>query len=171
MRCHPERSLCSGEFGCRSFIKHLPWTVCFLLVMWKNFYEPQFGRVSLNILISDSVLKTKNLQRLVSLPTLLSCSNRFLHALQQNRAQSRLLHLLNRTFKGTVNTSYVCKCTERVMHALLSCIPPSQLLFFCFFIWKHITDIYFLSQILSQFWLIVSRTFVSSNSIGNHTSD
>ena len=32
--------------------------------------------------------------RLVFLPTLLSCSNRFLRALQQNRAQSRLLYLL-----------------------------------------------------------------------------
>ena len=30
----------------------------------------------------------------VFLPTLLSCSNRFLRALQQNRAQSRLLYLL-----------------------------------------------------------------------------
>ena len=35
-RCHSERSSCSGEFGCRSFIKPFPWTVCFLLVMWKN---------------------------------------------------------------------------------------------------------------------------------------
>ena len=32
--------------------------------------------------------------RLVFLPTLLSCSNRFLRALQQNRAHSRLLYLL-----------------------------------------------------------------------------
>ena len=32
--------------------------------------------------------------RLVFLPTLLSCSSRFLRALQQNRAQSRLLYLL-----------------------------------------------------------------------------
>ena len=31
------------------------------------------------------------------LPTLLLCSSRFLRALQQNRAQSRLLYLLNRT--------------------------------------------------------------------------
>ena len=29
-RCHPERSSCSGEFGCRSLKKHSPWTVCFL---------------------------------------------------------------------------------------------------------------------------------------------
>ena len=35
-RCHPERSSSSGEFGCLSFIKHMPWTLCFLLVMWKN---------------------------------------------------------------------------------------------------------------------------------------
>ena len=63
-RCHPERSLCSGEFGCRSFTKHSPWNVCFPLVMWKNLrvsYEPQFGRVSLNISLSDSVLETKRL--------------------------------------------------------------------------------------------------------------
>ena len=33
--------------------------------------------------------------RLVFPPTLLSCSSRFLRALQQNRAQSRLLYLLN----------------------------------------------------------------------------
>ena len=32
--------------------------------------------------------------RLVFLPTLISCSSRFLHALQRNRAQSRLLYLL-----------------------------------------------------------------------------
>ena len=32
--------------------------------------------------------------RLVFLPTLLSCSSRFLSALYQNRAQSRLLYLL-----------------------------------------------------------------------------
>ena len=35
-RCHPEQSSCSSEFGCHSFIKHSTWTVCFLLVMWKN---------------------------------------------------------------------------------------------------------------------------------------
>ena len=34
-RCHPERSSCSGEFGCRSFKRHSPWTV-FYLVMLKN---------------------------------------------------------------------------------------------------------------------------------------
>ena len=33
--------------------------------------------------------------RLVFSPTLLSCSTRFLRALQQNTAQSRLLYLLN----------------------------------------------------------------------------
>ena len=37
--------------------------------------------------------------RLVFLPTLLSCSNRFLRALQRNRAQSRLLYLLNKVFE------------------------------------------------------------------------
>ena len=63
--CHPEQSLCSGEFGCRSFIKHSPWTVCFLLVVWKKlacFYEPQFCRVSPSISLSDSALETKKLQ-------------------------------------------------------------------------------------------------------------
>ena len=35
-RCYPERSSSSREFGCLSFIKHMPWTLCFLLVMWKN---------------------------------------------------------------------------------------------------------------------------------------
>ena len=34
--CHSKRSPCSGEFSCCSLIKHSPWTVCFLLVMWKN---------------------------------------------------------------------------------------------------------------------------------------
>ena len=34
--CHPDRSLCSDEFGCRSFIKYSPWTVCFLLVLGKT---------------------------------------------------------------------------------------------------------------------------------------
>ena len=36
--------------------------------------------------------------RFVFLPTLLSCSNRFLCALQQNRTQLRLLYLLNGIF-------------------------------------------------------------------------
>ena len=36
--------------------------------------------------------------RLIFLPTLLSCSNRFLSALQQNSAQSRLLYLLIHRF-------------------------------------------------------------------------
>ena len=65
LRCHPEQSLCSGEFGCRLFIKHSPWTVCFLLVVWKKlacFYEPQFCRVSPSISLSDSALETKKLQ-------------------------------------------------------------------------------------------------------------
>ena len=42
-------------------------------------------------------------QRLVFSPTLLSCSNRFLNDLQQNRVQLRLLYLL------TVWTLYNCK--------------------------------------------------------------
>ena len=59
---HPKRSSCSGEFGCRSFIKNLPWTLCFLSCEKLTcFYEPQFGWSSLNISCSDSVLETKNL--------------------------------------------------------------------------------------------------------------
>ena len=44
---------------------HPKWSSCSLLVTWnKNFpfYEPQFGRISLNISLSDSVLETKKLQ-------------------------------------------------------------------------------------------------------------
>ena len=40
--CHPERSSCSGEFGCRSFKKHSPCTICFLPCRMKKlacFYE------------------------------------------------------------------------------------------------------------------------------------
>ena len=36
-RCHPEKSLCFCEFGRRSFIKHAPWRVFFLIILWKNF--------------------------------------------------------------------------------------------------------------------------------------
>ena len=45
----------------RSFIKHSHWRVCFLVYVKKLacFYEPQFGRISLNISLSDSVLDTK----------------------------------------------------------------------------------------------------------------
>ena len=46
--------------------------------------------------------------RLVFPPTLLSCSCRFLRALQQNRAQSRLLYLLiDLTFRMFRHTSSV----------------------------------------------------------------
>ena len=34
--CHLEKSSCSNEFGCRSFIKHTPWAVCFLIVTFVN---------------------------------------------------------------------------------------------------------------------------------------
>ena len=72
-RCHPERSSCSGEFGCRSFKKHSPCTVCFLPCHVKKlacFYELKFflifcflfGWSSLNISPQDSVLETKKLQ-------------------------------------------------------------------------------------------------------------
>ena len=63
-RYHPERSLCSGEFGCRSFTKHSTELFVFYLSCENLacFYEPQFGRVSLKISLSDSVLETKRLQ-------------------------------------------------------------------------------------------------------------
>ena len=57
-----EQSSCSCEFSCRVIHKHAPWAVCFQTAMWKKpawFYEPQFGRISLNISILDSVLKLK----------------------------------------------------------------------------------------------------------------
>ena len=59
--CHPEQSSCSGEFGCRSFVKlalsslftncHVKKLACFC--------EPQFGRISLNISPPHSVIETK----------------------------------------------------------------------------------------------------------------
>ena len=62
--CHPEQSSCSGEFGCRSFVK-LALSSSFTIFHVKKlacFCEPQFGRISLNISLSDSVLETKKLQ-------------------------------------------------------------------------------------------------------------
>ena len=56
------------EFSCRSSIKHSPWAVCSVIVMWKKvacFYEPQFGRISLNNSPPHSVLETNKLQRKV----------------------------------------------------------------------------------------------------------
>ena len=64
-RCHLEKSSCFFKFGCRSFTKHTPWSVCFLIAMWKKlacFYELQIGRISINISLPDSVLETKKLQ-------------------------------------------------------------------------------------------------------------
>ena len=60
-RCHLEKSSCFLKFGCRSFTKHAPWSVCFLIAMWKKlacFYELQIGRISMNISLPDSVLET-----------------------------------------------------------------------------------------------------------------
>ena len=60
-RCHCKQSSCSCEFGCRSFLTHKPCAVCFLSVMGKKlarFYEPQSGRILLNISLSDSVFET-----------------------------------------------------------------------------------------------------------------
>ena len=59
--CHPEQSSCSGEFGCRSFVK-LALSSLFTICLVKKlacFYEPQFGRISLNISPPHSVLETK----------------------------------------------------------------------------------------------------------------
>ena len=50
--------------------------------------------------------------RLVFLPTLLSCSRRFLRALKQNRAQSRLLYLLNKIQELCFSIGpYLCEVT------------------------------------------------------------
>ena len=63
--------------------------------------------------------------RLMFPPTLLSCSNRFLRAPQQNRAQPRLLYLLNSVeegkecvelalslFQDQLNAKYLSACKE-----------------------------------------------------------
>ena len=57
--CHPEQSLRYGEFGCRSFVK-LALSNLFSTYHVKKlacFYEPQFGRISLNISTTQSVLR------------------------------------------------------------------------------------------------------------------
>ena len=62
--CHPEQSSCSGEFGCRSFVKlalSSLFTICHVKKL-ACFHEPQFGRISLNISLSDSVLEKEKLQ-------------------------------------------------------------------------------------------------------------
>ena len=51
--------------------------------------------------------------RLVFPPTLLSCSSHLLSALQQNRAQSRLLYLLNSTHKKEKTYSQKINSHER----------------------------------------------------------
>ena len=48
--CHPEKYSCSGEFGCRSFVKLASsslFTICHVKKL-ACFCEPQFGRISLN---------------------------------------------------------------------------------------------------------------------------
>ena len=58
---HPEQSSCSGEFGCRSFVK-LALSSLFTICHMKKlacYCEPQFGRISLNISPPHSVLGTK----------------------------------------------------------------------------------------------------------------
>ena len=62
--CHPEQSSCSGEFGCRSFVK-LALSSLFTIFHVKKlacFCEPHFGRISLKISPSHSVIETKELQ-------------------------------------------------------------------------------------------------------------
>ena len=69
--CHPEQSSCSGEFGCRSFVK-LALSSLFTICHVKKllcFCEPQFGRISLNISPPHFVLETKTLQAKVLDPT------------------------------------------------------------------------------------------------------
>ena len=59
--CHPEQSSCSGEFGCRSFVKlalRSLFTICHMKKL-ACYCEPQFGRISLNISPPHSVLETK----------------------------------------------------------------------------------------------------------------
>ena len=59
--CHPEQSSCSGEFGCRSFVK-LALSSLFTICHVKKracFCEPQFGRISQNISPPHSVKETK----------------------------------------------------------------------------------------------------------------
>ena len=125
--CHPEQSSCSGEFGCRSLVKltlssftALSSSVCLLFVMWKNlrvfvshnsagFYwtfhlHILYERLKeLQAKVLHSTCQTikfyKQLQSVDFDGTqeVLPCSSRFLRALQQNRAQSRLLCLLSIT--------------------------------------------------------------------------
>ena len=52
-------------------------------------------------------------------PTLLSCSSRFLRALQQNRAPSRLLYLLNIRFY--YNSLLVDTIVMRIMMMMMNC--------------------------------------------------
>ena len=83
--CHPERSSCSGEFGCRSFKKHSSCTVCFLPCRMKKlacFYELfflffcfLFSWSSMNISLQDSILETETSGKSVkfNLPNYLVC--------------------------------------------------------------------------------------------------
>ena len=62
--CHPEQSSCSGEFGCRSFVKlalSSLFTSCYVKKL-ACFCEPQFGRISLNISPPHSVMEIKKLR-------------------------------------------------------------------------------------------------------------
>ena len=67
-RCHPEESLCSCEFNRGSFLKHAPFKLKSCLFSTCHVkkleccYELQFGRISLNISLLDSVFETKKLQ-------------------------------------------------------------------------------------------------------------
>ena len=56
--CHPEQSSCTCEFGCRySYNTRLAQFV--FVKEPACFYEPQFGRKSLNISLSDYMFETK----------------------------------------------------------------------------------------------------------------
>ena len=137
MALSSEQSSCSVEFGCRSLVKltlssftALPSSVCLLFVMWKNLrvfvshnsagfywtfhlhilYE-RLKELQAKVLHStcQTIKVCKQLQSVDFDGTqeVLPCSSRFLRALQQNRAQSRLLYLLSitqpRRFHGKIN--------------------------------------------------------------------
>ena len=61
-RFHPKQSSFFCKFGCRSSTKQTTWTFFFFSNCQEKklacFYEPQLGRISLNIALSDFVLKT-----------------------------------------------------------------------------------------------------------------
>ena len=94
--------------------------------------------------------------RLMFLTTLLSCFRRFLPALQQNRAQSRLLYLLNR--KRSINYNLVslnffslwleCQCVQMKQIAFRSVCVNYKYSTHQPFILKFISEFILLSQLI-----------------------